>query len=126
MRKISESSLELPQIYSYISSSLVNIDSQVDKFFNHNFAIVRNNDFVNLILRRIVMMHEGHVHSNCRIIDNFYYFENFEPHILLILFSVRTTSLNLISKSLSIFRNIFNGPNLAENIHVDILLGLLS
>jgi hypothetical protein len=75
MREVSESSLKIPLICSDISYSLINVDSEVDKFFNHDFAIVRDYDFVNLILRRVVMMHEGHVHSDCRFID---YFNNFE------------------------------------------------
>ncbi len=97
MREVSESSLEIPLIYSNIFNSLINVNSEVDKFFNHNFAIVRYYDFVNLILRWIVMMHEVHVDFDSSIIDYFNNFEIFEFDILLILFSIRTASLNLIS-----------------------------
>lgn len=72
-----------------------------------------------------MVVREVHVDSYSRIIDYFNNFEISEFHFNLILCCVRNTSLNLISKSLSIFRDIFNASNLAKNIQVDILFSFL-
>ncbi len=102
MREIGKSPLEFPLIKPDISYSFVYIDSEVDKLFYHDFAVIRDNEFVDLILRRIVMMNERNVDLNSGLIDDLNHFKVFKLHILLFLFNVRGATIDLICESLTI------------------------